>query len=74
MSSALAIPGCYEIQCFTIDQSKIEHLDRDNFYLDLADAALLSRLETYVRGTLGSVFEGTESKRAVSNYQIERQL
>jgi hypothetical protein len=35
-----------------------ENTDRDNFYLSASDASHLSRLEVYLRGRLGPVFEG----------------
>jgi hypothetical protein len=35
-----------------------ENTDRDNFYLSASDASRLSRLEIYLRGRLGPVFEG----------------
>lgn len=35
-----------------------ENTDRDNFYLSPGDASCLSRLEIYLRGRLGPVFEG----------------
>jgi len=35
-----------------------ENTDRDNFYLDSADAALLGDLERYLRARLGPVVEG----------------
>ena len=46
-----------------VDQSGIrrwieENTDRDNFYLAAADMALLGKLEVYLRGRLGPVFEG----------------
>jgi hypothetical protein len=43
------------------------NLDRDNFYLDANDEPQLPRLETYIRGILGSVLEGTESRREDDN-------
>jgi hypothetical protein len=39
-----------------------KHVDRDNFYLDAPDEPLLRLFETYLSGTLGSVFEGGESR------------
>jgi hypothetical protein len=37
----------------------IEHnTERDNFYLNTSDTHLLGRLETYLKGRLGPVFEG----------------
>jgi hypothetical protein len=35
-----------------------DNTDRDNFYLRATDASHLSRLETYLRGRVGPVFEG----------------
>ena len=35
-----------------------ENTDRDNFYLCVNDSSQLGRLETYLRGRLGPVFEG----------------
>ena len=35
-----------------------ENTDRDNFYLSARDTSNLSRLEVYLRGRLGPVFEG----------------
>ncbi len=35
-----------------------ENTDRDNFYLDAADAGLLDDLERYIRARLGPVVEG----------------
>jgi hypothetical protein len=32
--------------------------DRDNFYLASSDAHLLGKLETYLKGRLGPIFEG----------------
>jgi hypothetical protein len=39
-----------------------KHVDRQNFYLDAADQPLLRLFETYLSGTLGSAFEGGESR------------
>ena len=40
-------------------RSWIEHnTERDNFYLNASDAHLLGKLETYLKGRLGPVFEG----------------
>ena len=44
-----------------------KNVDRDNFYLDVSDQGLLGQLETYIRGVLGSMFEGTESRRDWDN-------
>jgi hypothetical protein len=35
-----------------------ENTDRDNFYLCVNDSSQLGRLEAYLRGRLGPVFEG----------------
>jgi hypothetical protein len=35
-----------------------QNTDRDNFYLSATDASHLGRLEIYLRGRLGPVFEG----------------
>lgn len=47
----------------TIDRAGVRpwmenNLDRDNFYLNVADADLLGTLETYIKGRFGPVFEG----------------
>ncbi|MGB3549694.1 MAG: hypothetical protein WA993_03320 [Candidatus Binatus sp.] len=39
-----------------------QHVDRDNFYFDAVDKQFLRQLETYLCGTFGSVFEGSESR------------
>jgi hypothetical protein len=36
----------------------IEDTERDNFYLKTENAKLLGKLETYLKGILGPVFEG----------------
>lgn len=47
----------------SLDESNVRSLieqntDRDNFLLASEDAHLLGKLETYLKGRLGSVFEG----------------
>ena len=39
-----------------------QHVDRDNFYLDAVAEQFLRPLETYLCGTFGSVFEGSEAE------------
>jgi hypothetical protein len=47
----------------SLDESNIRawieaNTERDNFYLKADDAHLLGKLETYLKGRLGPVFEG----------------
>jgi hypothetical protein len=52
----------------SLDESNVRawieaNTERDNFYLKAGDANLLGKLETYLKGILGPVFEGGTEQR-----------
>lgn len=51
--------GIEAVDTSTIRAWMLSHLDRANVYVPAASAELIPHLEMYIRGRLGSVYEGS---------------